>query len=463
MDDARRDKILRGIHAYFNDFYKQGLALLGDTEVMPLEVQDKRRNHEQQLLKGMYWALFSLHLLYNRYNMATKEQLEHIRAQPERESEHSEAEESDLDMSGYHYHPIDLTEPPDEEEEEGSARNVNAADLAAALNEMQLLRTNNRVLGGPELDTSILKGKEVDMVLRFLKVCQREFVFDDYMFLGFANSDDRRRFTANISSTLMAINTYRLIGDNLRTKSSISFLKHMSWMYQWEELLSFISLLYVKNEGYYRKTVMPMVTQSSDIRHTASAVLSTSMILRVCQHTTPSSLRSLEGWINVEEVTEHVLKHFNDDGGVGLSPNAESHCGGAFCALLILTILGTIKTIDRSLLVGLRNWLVKRLAHFGGVSGRVGKHEDLCYSFWMLAALNLLNKCGVHSQILRGREMIRFIEKCQSPGGGVAPYPCEQGVTSQPDPFHTFAALMTITFIEEENQQPAIPLLQMLI
>ncbi|CDR97754.1 Rab geranylgeranyltransferase, beta subunit, putative [Babesia bigemina] len=463
MEDARKEKILKGIHAYFNAFYKHGLSLLGDTEVMPLDVQETRAHHEQELLKGMYWALFSLHLLYNRYNMATKEQLEHNRAQAERESEQSDAEDSDLDMSTYHYPPIDFTEPPDEDEDDAPARDVNASDLAAALNEMQLLRTSNRVLGGPELDTSILKGKEVDMVLRFLKVCQREFVYDDYMFLGFANSDDRRRFTANVTSTLMAINTYRVIGDNLRTKSSISFLKHMSWMYQWEEILSFFSLLYVKNEGYYRKCVMPQTAHCSDIRHTASAVLSTSMILRVCQHATPNSMRSVEGWVNVEEVTAHVLKHFNDDGGVGLSPGAESHCGAAFCALLILTILGKIKVIDRNLLVGLRNWLVKRLANFGGVSGRIGKCEDMCYSFWMLAALDLLNKCGVHSQILRGREMIRFIEKCQTPGGGIAPYPCEPGVTPQPDPYHTFAALMTIAFIEEENQQTDMPLLQMLI
>ncbi|EDO05741.1 Prenyltransferase-like family protein [Babesia bovis T2Bo] len=457
MDDERRDKILKGIHSYFVEFFHQGMVFVQDTEVMPREILKRRRNHEAQLLKGMYWAFFALHLLHKTFGIATNEQLERINVQENADTDSSDDEECDdvydsVNYSGFH---------SDGVPEQSTMRDT--SDPPNQFADLRLLGMPTRGMLVADLDTTLLEGKDVDTILRFLKSCQREFVYQDYTFLGFANSDDRRRFTANISSTLMAINTYRLIGDYLNIKSSLGFLKHMSWIYQTEELLSYISLLYVPRMGYYKKSLMPLVTENADIRHTTSAVLSTSISLRISGYQNAYYRMKIAEWIHVDEVVANVIKHFNDDGGVGLSPNSESHCGAAFCAIAIFTVTETMTTVPRYLLVKLKSWLLKRLTAFGGVSGRVGKAEDVCYSFWLLATLSLLNKFGVNSQILRGREMIRFIERCQTSSGGIAPYPCDEGEPGNPDPFHSFAALLTITLIEEERQQAEVSVLQSLI
>ncbi|ORM40263.1 putative geranylgeranyl transferase type-2 subunit beta [Babesia sp. Xinjiang] len=460
MEDERRDKILRGIHAYFVDFYKQGMVYVQDTEVMPRNVLQKRKEHEGQLLKGMYWALFSLHLLHRKYGIATAEQLARITERenaPEYTGEpEQEEEECDEVFDSVHYYGVEVPQSEPEPIQMDAGFALQPLDI-------ELLRLSTRSMMASDLDTSILEGKDVDAVLRFLKLCQREFVYEDYTFLGFANSDDRRRFSANISSTLMAINTYRVIGDYLNVKASLGFLKHMTWVYQSDELLAYINLLYVQKKGYYKKSLMPLVPENADIRHTASAVLSTSIALRISGYQNTYYRIKIAEWIRIREVTENLMRHFNEDGGVGLIPNGESHCGAAFCAIVILAVTGAVPTVPRQRLIKLKSWLLKRLTAFGGVSGRVGKSEDVCYSFWLLATLSMLNKFGVHSQILRGREMIRFIERCQTPCGGIAPYPCDEGEPGNPDPFHSFAALMTITLIEEERQQVDLSVLQMLI
>ncbi|GFE55388.1 Rab beta subunit [Babesia ovis] len=458
MDDERRNKILRGIHSYFVEFYKQGMVFVQDTEVMPREILKRRRVHEPQLLKGMYWALFSLHLLHKKYGIATSEQLERIAAHENAAAEPSDGEEECEEVyDSVHFNQYDPSELP------GTDPMPSNTEVSTQFGDVDMLRLSTRTMMSADLDTSILEGKDVDAILRFLKSCQREFVYEDYTFLGFANSDDRRRFTSNISSTLMAINTYRLIGDYLNVKASLGFLKHMTWIYQSEELLSYINLLYMPKKGYYKKALMPLVPENADIRHTASAILATSISLRMSGYQNAYYRMKIAEWIRVDEISESLMRHFNDDGGVALSPNGESHCGAAFCAIAVLTVTGAILTVPRFRLVKLKSWLLKRLTAFGGVSGRIGKPEDVCYSFWLLATLSMLNKFGVHSQILRGREMVRFIERCQTPSGGIAPYPCDTGESGNPDPFHTFAALMTITLIEEERQQTEVSVLQSLI
>uniref|UniRef100_A0A1E1XH48 Geranylgeranyl transferase type II subunit beta n=1 Tax=Amblyomma aureolatum TaxID=187763 RepID=A0A1E1XH48_9ACAR len=457
MDCQRTEKILHGIHSYFLEFYKQGMVYVQDTEMMARDLLEKRKHHEEQLLNGMYWTIFSLHLLYRKYDIATPEQREHNRAQDSAMAAALEEEDCDDAYDSVNHDGYIPATTANRASEDGNSAETRPAD------NFHMLRYSNHAVLGAELDTPILKGKDVDAILRFLKMCQREFVYEEYTYMGFANSDDRRRFSSNISSTLMAINAYRVIGDYLKVRSSLGYLKHMAWVYQVDELLAYINLLYVRDEGFYRKTVLPLIPESADIRHTASAVLATSILLRMSGHQNENYRRKIGEWINIAEVTKHVMKHFNDDGGIGMLPNAESHCGAAFCAIAVLTVLGTLLTVPRQRLIDLRSWLLRRIAHVGGVAGRIGKPEDVCYSFWVLASLTLMNQCGIRSQILRGRDMIRFIERCQTPCGGIAPFPCDSGRPGEPDPFHSFAALMTITLIEEDRQQAAVSVLQTII
>ncbi|KAK1441765.1 geranylgeranyl transferase type beta subunit like protein [Babesia gibsoni] len=455
MYEKRRDKILRKLHGYFKHFYKKGLIFIQDTEMMSRDMLECRASHEGSLLKGMYWSMFSLHHLDEMFKEASPDGIPR-----------------DLVTEDRPY-PVAMRLPEESDEEMTQIGNNDYledtdtsswdSETAARAIDCELQRLCSRSVYGSELDTDVLNTREVDTVLRFLKTCMRDFVHDDVMFMGFANSDDRRRFYPNVTSTYLALSTYRLIGESLKMKVSIWFAKHMSWVYEVDELLAFIRMLYQHKKGYYRKCLFPVLPESADIRHTASAVLSTSIALRLAGCDDEYYYMKMKQWIDVDDVTKHVIEHFNEDGGVSLWPPAESHCGAAFCAVAILTVLGTMDRVPREKLVALKGWLMKTLAQFGGVSGRTGKAEDVCYSFWLLGSLSLLRRFGIQSQVLRYREMLRFIEKCQAPSGGLSPYPSNGSDSVQADPFHSFAGLMAITLIEEERMGSETSILDRLI
>ncbi|GIX65759.1 rab geranylgeranyltransferase, beta subunit [Babesia caballi] len=473
MDTERRDKILRGIHDYFDKFLKNGLLLLEDTETMRVAVFKRRKAYDAHLLKGMYWAVFSLHLLYKKYGIATPERLEHAAKPVVHESLFRYEVGADDGFENINYRPV-LRESNATVVRETTV--LSYSGMEEAINAMLARPTFNRsedsssqeleafsCESNEELETHMLKGDEVEQLLEYLKSCQREFVYKDNSYLGFSNSDDRRRFFSNVSSTLMAVNTYRVIADNFKAREIATMLKHMTWMYQSEELLAFIQLLYVPGEGFYRSKLRPLVPKSSDIRDTATAVLATSVVLRLTGFQNEAYQEKIYEWVNVKEVYEHVMKHFNEDGGICLTPGTESHCGAAFCAIATLTVIGKLLEVPRQKLIDLRSWLLQRISASGGVSGRVGKAEDVCYAFWLMMTLAMLNKCGVHCQVGRGQEIIRFIESCQSPSGGITSYPVEGEAPKRPDPFHSFAALMTIALVDEEREHSDISVLQMLI
>lgn len=443
MHERRKNIILRKLHIYFKQFYKKGLVFLQDTEVMSKELLESRMLHEASLLKGMHWSMFALHYLDERFG---NEEANNQTA----EGQNNEGDPRPMTTESYggstSLSSLELEENLDEDLEFWDDTSV-----AMAI-DRELQRVCSREIYGSELDTTVLSTREVDTVLRFLKTCMREFVYEDFMLIGFANSDDRRRFYPNVTSTLMALLTYRLIGDTIKSNSSLWFAKHMSWVYQVDELLSFIRMLYEPSKGYYRKSFQPVLQESADIRHTTAAVLATSVALKLAGCDESYHRIKMRQWIDCDHVTRNIMEHFNDDGGVSLWPPTESHCGAAFCAVAVLTTLGTVDRVPRSKLIALKGWLLKTLSNFGGVSGRLGKTEDVCYSFWLLATLSLLRKCGVHSQVLRHREMIQFLEKCQTANGGIASCPCEEGDVSKADPFHSFACLMVIVLLEEEKQ-----------
>lgn len=473
MDTERRDKVLRGIHDYFDDFLKNNMMLLEDTEVMPVAVLKKRKACDAHLLKGMYWAVFSLHLLYKKYKIATPERLEHAAKPVVHEPLFTYELGNDDGFENINYRPVlrannttVLTE----------TTVLSYSGMEEAINAMLARPTFNSsedsssqedgsesCLYNEELETSMLTGDEVEMILRYLRSCQREFSYKGSSYLGFSNSDDRRRFFSNVHSTLMAVNTYRVIADNFKAREVATMLKHMTWMYQSEELLEFIQLMYMPGKGFYRNKLRPMVPKSSDIRDTATAVLSISVVLRLTGFQNEAYQDRIHEWINVEEVYEHVMAHFNEDGGVCLTPGTESHCGAAFCAIAALTVIGKLLSAPRQKLIDLRTWLLQRISASGGVSGRVGKAEDVCYAFWLMMTLAMLNKCGVHCQVSRGQELIRFIENCQSEGGGITACPVEGEAPKHPDPFHSFAALITIALVDEEREHSDLSVLQMLI
>ncbi|KAK1937515.1 Rab geranylgeranyltransferase, beta subunit [Babesia divergens] len=456
MYELQRDGVIRKLHAYFRHFFNEGLIYLKDTEVMPRKVMQSRKGYEGSLLKGMYWSVFALHLMDNAFWYDVVEVSE-------------ESDQNDTNARGkteemYAGFDDKRATSADRESDMGDADpSMRVAGTSERSIDREFPRGSRSHTYMSDLETAVLSSKEVDTLMRFLKTCKREFVVDDYMLMGFANSDDRRRFHPNISSTFLALSTYRVIRDSINSPDSFEYAGHMSWIYQVDELLCFIKMLYVPSKGYYRKSLSSVMPESADIRHTASAVLATSSALRLSGCGDEYYRDKMATWIDIDDVTNHIIQHFNEDGGISLWVPSESHCGAAFCAVATLTVLGTMDRLPRKKLVELKGWLLKSLTQFGGVSGRVGKTEDVCYSFWLLATLRLLKQSGLNVQLLRHREMMRFIQRCQTPSGGISPYPCDVNDNPQADPFHSFAALLAITLLEEDRQQIETSVLQKLI
>eukprot|EP00913_Durusdinium_trenchii_P002549 g2358.t1 len=91
-------------------------------------------------------------------------------------------------------------------------------------------------------------------------------------------------------------------------------------------------------------------------------------------------------------------------------------------------------------------WLSGRQCESGGMNGRPGKKADACYTWWTLAAAELLAGSEIVSMFdLEALE--EFVEHCMSAEGGVAPHPHDD-----PDPFHTFFGLAGLSLVEHARE-----------
>lgn len=96
----------------------------------------------------------------------------------------------------------------------------------------------------------------------------------------------------------------------------------------------------------------------------------------------------------------------NFDGGYGVSPGAESHAGQIFTCVGALAIAGRLDLVDRDKLGG---WLSERQLENGGLNGRPEKLEDICYSWWVLSSLAMIERL----HWIDGDKLARFILRCQ--------------------------------------------------
>lgn len=118
------------------------------------------------------------------------------------------------------------------------------------------------------------------------------------------------------------------------------------------------------------------------------------------------------------------------DGSFAAKPGAESHGGQVFCCVAALSIVEKVDLIDTSRLL---QWLAFRQTSTGGLNGRPQKSEDVCYSWWILASLAILEAVDC----IDAKALHEFILKCQDDvEGGIADRPGDVG-----DLFHTFFGL----------------------
>jgi geranylgeranyl transferase type-2 subunit beta len=118
------------------------------------------------------------------------------------------------------------------------------------------------------------------------------------------------------------------------------------------------------------------------------------------------SLMGLLNLVNIDRAVQHVNSCVNFDGAYGTSPGAESHSGQVYTCLGALTIAGRLDLVDQERLGA---WLSERQLKNGGLNGRPEKTEDVCYSWWVMSSLAMINKL----HWIDGEKLTAFILGCQ--------------------------------------------------
>lgn len=93
--------------------------------------------------------------------------------------------------------------------------------------------------------------------------------------------------------------------------------------------------------------------------------------------------------VDMDIAVNHVLACQNVDGAFGASPGAESHAAQVFTCVGALAIAGRLDAIDADKLGG---WLSERQLPNGGFNGRPEKLEDVCYSWWVMSSLAMIDR-----------------------------------------------------------------------
>ncbi|KAK3420568.1 hypothetical protein EUGRSUZ_G01411 [Eucalyptus grandis] len=141
--------------------------------------------------------------------------------------------------------------------------------------------------------------------------------------------------------------------------------------------------------------------------------------------------------INVEKAVRYIVSCKTLDGGFGCTPGAESHAGQIFCCVGALAITGSLHHIDKDLLGW---WLCERQVKSGGLNGRPEKLADVCYSWWVLSSLIMIDR--VHW--IDKEKLIKFILDCQDTENG--------GISDRPDDavdiFHTYFGVAGLSLLE---------------
>ena len=147
--------------------------------------------------------------------------------------------------------------------------------------------------------------------------------------------------------------------------------------------------------------------------------------------------------LDVPKAVAYILSCENFDGGFGCVPGGESHAGQVFTCVGALAIADSLHLCQRDLLGW---WLCERQTPGGGLNGRPQKEADVCYSWWVLSALILLER---DSWI--DRERLRdFILRAQDDdGGGIADKP-----GNEPDVFHTFFGIAGLSLLGTDGMAP---------
>lgn len=101
----------------------------------------------------------------------------------------------------------------------------------------------------------------------------------------------------------------------------------------------------------------------------------------------------LNDWraINISKAIRYIKRCKTYEGGFGQGPGSEAHGGATFCAVASLWLMGCLRdSLTSHDLDNLCRWCLCRQEE--GFAGRTGKDQDISYTFWGIATLQLLGK-----------------------------------------------------------------------
>ncbi|XP_048328762.1 geranylgeranyl transferase type-2 subunit beta 1 isoform X3 [Ziziphus jujuba] len=108
-----------------------------------------------------------------------------------------------------------------------------------------------------------------------------------------------------------------------------------------------------------------------------------------------------------------------------------------FCCVGALAITGALHHIDKDLLGW---WLCERQVKSGGLNGRPEKLPDVCYSWWVLSSLIMIDR--VHW--INKEKLVKYILDCQDLDNG--------GISDRPDDavdvYHTYFGVAGLSLLE---------------
>ncbi|KAH8402932.1 hypothetical protein KR222_000472 [Zaprionus bogoriensis] len=157
----------------------------------------------------------------------------------------------------------------------------------------------------------------------------------------------------------------------------------------------------------------------------------------------------LDHWgdVDKEAMFQFVMRSLRYDYGFSQELEGESHGGTTFCALATLELSGQLHRLDATTVERIKRWLIFR--QMDGFQGRPNKPVDTCYSFWIGAALRILNAFEL-TDYERNREYILSTQDKLI--GGFAKWP-----QATPDPFHTYLGLCGLAFTGEPGLNAVMP------
>eukprot|EP00126_Sphaerothecum_destruens_P014931 Sdes_comp8827_c0_seq1m213 len=148
----------------------------------------------------------------------------------------------------------------------------------------------------------------------------------------------------------------------------------------------------------------------------------------------------------VQPCVRFIFACQNFDGGFGRIPGSESHAGQVYCCVAALSIAQCVASIDGAQLAW---WLAERQLPCGGLNGRPEKLPDVCYSWWVLTSLKILDRVEWIDSAALG-EFIFAAQDLQT--GGISDRP-----GNMVDPFHTLFGIAGMSLLGDARLKEVDP------